>query len=64
MADKICNLEDITAAQPVGWPLQRKRDYLDWAEKVVAGCRGGEAKLDHHFDVVLKRKRQELETAD
>jgi (p)ppGpp synthase/HD superfamily hydrolase len=62
MADKISNMSDITAAQPVGWPVQRKRDYLDWAEKVVAGCRRSNAQLEQHFDTVLKGKRKLLET--
>jgi len=33
LADKICNLNDITLTQPIDWPLQRKRDYLDWAAR-------------------------------
>ena len=63
MADKICNLADITPTQPIDWSLQRKRDYLDWAERVVAGCRGCSPQLEQHFDAVLKEKRQTLETA-
>jgi (p)ppGpp synthase/HD superfamily hydrolase len=63
MADKICNLADITPTQPVDWPLQRKRDYLDWAESVVAGCRGCNPELEQYFDAVLKEKSQTLETA-
>ena len=61
MADKICNLADFTRTQPVGWPLQRLREYLDWAEKVVAGCRGCSPQLERQFDAVLKEKRQLLE---
>lgn len=61
LADKICNVEDITPFQPVDWPLERKRDYLDWAEKVVAGCRGSNAQLEQHFDAVLKKRRGTLE---
>lgn len=34
IAEKICNLADITPTQPVDWTLQRKREYLDWAESV------------------------------
>jgi guanosine-3',5'-bis(diphosphate) 3'-pyrophosphohydrolase len=57
LADKICNISDITATQPPDWPLQRKREYLDWAEKVVAGCRGCNSHLDKLFDEVLKDRR-------
>jgi guanosine-3',5'-bis(diphosphate) 3'-pyrophosphohydrolase len=60
MADKISNLSDISATQPVGWPLQRKLEYLDWAEQVVAGCRPSNPQLEHHFDAVLKAKRELL----
>ena len=56
LADKICNLLDITPAQPVDWPMQRKLDYLDWAQRVVAGCRGSNIELEQHFDAVLGRK--------
>jgi guanosine-3',5'-bis(diphosphate) 3'-pyrophosphohydrolase len=62
LADKICNLADITPTQPIDWPLQRKLDYLDWAERVVAGCRGCSPQLEQRFDAVLKEKRQTLET--
>jgi guanosine-3',5'-bis(diphosphate) 3'-pyrophosphohydrolase len=63
LADKICNLGDITPTQPADWPLQRKLDYLDWAEKVVAGCRGCSAELERQFDAVLNQRRQELAPA-
>src|ERR1039458_5901731 len=46
IADKICNVRDITDTPPAEWPLQRRRDYLTWSELVVAGCRGVNAKLD------------------
>ncbi|PZR73566.1 MAG: phosphohydrolase [Chthoniobacterales bacterium] len=58
IADKICNLGDITLAQPLDWPMQRKRDYLDWAERVVAGCRGCSPSLEDLFDSVLREKRE------
>jgi guanosine-3',5'-bis(diphosphate) 3'-pyrophosphohydrolase len=61
VADKICNVGDITPTQPADWPPERKREYLDWAERVVAGCRGSSAQLEQHFDAVLKETRQALE---
>ncbi len=60
IADKICNLGDITVEQPADWSSQRKRDYLDWAERVVAGCRGCNHHLEEHFDGVVKEKRKAL----
>jgi guanosine-3',5'-bis(diphosphate) 3'-pyrophosphohydrolase len=63
LADKICNLTDLTPTQPVDWPVQRKRDYLEWAERVVAGCRGCSPQLEQHFDAILNEKKQAFETA-
>lgn len=60
IADKISNLGDITADQPADWPLERKRQYLDWAEKVVLGCRGCNSNLERYFDDLLAAKRESL----
>jgi guanosine-3',5'-bis(diphosphate) 3'-pyrophosphohydrolase len=35
LADKICNIEDVTHAPPTTWPVARRRQYLDWAKAVV-----------------------------
>ncbi|HEX5420938.1 MAG TPA: HD domain-containing protein [Gammaproteobacteria bacterium] len=56
IADKICNVRDMADAPP-DWPLERRMDYLAWAEKVVAGCRGTNAELEQCFDQVLTRGR-------
>jgi (p)ppGpp synthase/HD superfamily hydrolase len=60
IGDKICNVSGITPTQPAEWPLQRKLEYLDWAEKVVAGCRNSNPDLEQHFDAVLKKSRESL----
>jgi hypothetical protein len=59
IADKVCNLGDITLSQPVNWPLQRKREYLEFAERVVAGCRGCSPQLERHFEAVVKEKKKD-----
>jgi (p)ppGpp synthase/HD superfamily hydrolase len=61
IADKICNLNDMTITQPPDWPLQRKWEYLDWSERVVAGCRGSNSYLEQLFDIVLKKKRESFQ---
>lgn len=53
IADKICNVRDVTGCPPASWPLQRRREYLTWSEKVVAGCRGVNPKLDQVFDEAI-----------
>ena len=43
---------------PVGWPKQRITEYLDWAENVVAGLRGGNKTLENLFDESLRMARE------
>jgi guanosine-3',5'-bis(diphosphate) 3'-pyrophosphohydrolase len=50
LADKICNLRDVHAASPVGWSLERRRAYFDWAREVVQGLRGTHPRLEALFD--------------
>ncbi|NJO16025.1 MAG: bifunctional (p)ppGpp synthetase/guanosine-3',5'-bis(diphosphate) 3'-pyrophosphohydrolase [Thioploca sp.] len=40
LADKICNVYDITYSPPQAWSLERRQEYLEWSEQVVAGLRG------------------------
>jgi len=60
IADKICNISDITASSPVGWSQERKSEYLDWAEQVISGCRGVNALLDSTFDSALDAAKKRL----
>jgi len=50
LADKICNLRDIALSPPVGWPLERRREYFEWAAKVVDQIRGTHPELESIFD--------------
>ena len=63
IADKICNVRDVTDAPPADWPLKRRRDYLIWSEQVVAGCRGVNTKLDQAFDQAISRAKSVLVAA-
>lgn len=40
LADKACNLRDVAASPTAGWPLKRRREYIDWEGQVVEGLRG------------------------
>jgi GTP diphosphokinase / guanosine-3',5'-bis(diphosphate) 3'-diphosphatase len=60
LADKICNVQDISHAPPANWSLERRREYLDWAEKVVHGLRGTNSFLEKRFDEVLLEGRKNL----
>lgn len=50
LADKICNLRDVTHSPPADWPLLRRQEYFDWAKAVVDGLRGVHPALEHVFD--------------
>lgn len=52
LADKICNVRDVTHAAPAKWSLERRTEYLAWSREVVAGCRGVNAALEREFDAV------------
>jgi guanosine-3',5'-bis(diphosphate) 3'-pyrophosphohydrolase len=60
LGDKICNVSEISPTQPTEWPLPRKLEYLDWAERVVSGCRDSSLELAQHFDAVLRKSRESL----
>src|SRR5215831_431796 len=53
IADKISNVQAVTGTPPADWPLERRREYLDWTEQVVAGLRGCNQSLEYFYDQVL-----------
>jgi len=56
LADKICNLRDMSDRPPATWSLQRRREYYEWAAQVVNELRGTHAGLEALFDEVYSRK--------
>ena len=60
LADKISNLRDILASPPADWSADRKREYFDWAARVVAGLRGVHPALEAVFDVLHGRQSELL----
>ena len=50
LADKICNVRDMSQAPPVNWSLERKAEYFTWAKQVVDPMRGVSPKLEGLFD--------------
>ena len=60
IADKISNLLDIIHSPPANWSLQRRQEYLNWAERVVAGLRGVNRSLEDLFDHVIAEGRRKL----
>lgn len=50
LADKTCNVRDMASHAPHGWPLERRREYFDWAKSVVDQIRGISERLEAAFD--------------
>ena len=63
LGDKISNIRDVIDNPPDGWDLQRRREYVDWGERVVAGLRGANAKLEKVFDETVVKARRRLASA-
>jgi (p)ppGpp synthase/HD superfamily hydrolase len=57
IADKISNIRARIHSDPSAEERADLIDYVDWAEQVVAGCRGGNAALDRMFDDAVKFAR-------
>ena len=57
LADKIANLEDTIISPPCTWPRERIQDYVLWTERVVAGLRGTNPKLEAEYDRVLSEAK-------
>lgn len=64
LSDKTNNVRDITHSPPAGWSLERRREYLDWAETVVNNCPPVNDKLKTYFLQVLAEGRQRLQGPD
>ena len=60
LADKLCNIHDITVFPPKDWSLKRKQEYLLWSEKVVNGLRGSNKALEARYDEELDQGKRLL----
>ncbi|MBK9550522.1 MAG: bifunctional (p)ppGpp synthetase/guanosine-3',5'-bis(diphosphate) 3'-pyrophosphohydrolase [Gemmatimonadetes bacterium] len=64
LGDKIVNVVDVTNQPPPTWSVERRLEYLAWAERVIAGCRGTNAALERMFDEVVVRGREKILQAE
>lgn len=60
LGDKICNVVDLARDPPADWTFARRAEYIDWAARVVAGCRGVNPALERRFDEVLAEAREAM----
>lgn len=54
LADKICNVRDVSSSPPADWPRERRREYFEWSKRVVDGMRGSNAALEQAFDAAYR----------
>jgi len=50
-------MRSIIETPPAEWSLERKREYFDWSERVVAGCRGSNAALERQLAAHAQRSQ-------
>lgn len=60
LCDKISNIRDVANDPPAGWSLERRVEYLQWAEDVVARLRGVNPALESLFDETLADARAKV----
>lgn len=58
IADMVSNLRSLRLQDSPEWPLKYRKQYVDFAEKVFAGCRGINTGLDELFERTLAETRQ------
>ncbi len=56
LADKICNLRDVSTNPPANWSLQRRQEYYDWAKAVIDNLRGVHGVLEKAFDATYAKR--------
>ncbi|MDR3554955.1 MAG: HD domain-containing protein [Syntrophobacteraceae bacterium] len=60
IADKICNIKDVIYSPPPNWSIERRLEYLAWAERVVKAMNGCNERLEEEFYRLLKEGRERL----
>lgn len=54
IADKISNLRDLNHSPPLNWTPERRKDYCEWANKVVENIRSPHPKLMAIFKATMR----------
>lgn len=58
LADKISNLRSILDSPPADWSVDRRRQYVEWANQVVRGLSQPNRLLKAEFDTIYSRFEQ------
>jgi guanosine-3',5'-bis(diphosphate) 3'-pyrophosphohydrolase len=58
LGDKISNIRYVAHHPPESWSVERRREYLDSTEQVIAGLRGVHPALETRYDAALTEARE------
>lgn len=61
LSDKLVNCRDILNSPPEDWPMERRREYIQWAADVVENLRNTNALLELAFDQILSDAEESLD---
>lgn len=60
MGDKISNITDVMKNPPAGWSKERRLEYIEWGERVMAGLRGANEDLEKYFDKLVVEAKENI----
>jgi (p)ppGpp synthase/HD superfamily hydrolase len=60
LADKTSNVRAVANGPAPDWSVERRREYVEWAKKVVAGLRGTSPWLEQQFDDASKNAEESV----
>ena len=60
LGDKISNVTDVINSPPEDWDINRRKEYLDWAEKVIENCPKVNVRMENKFQEIIKQGRETL----
>jgi guanosine-3',5'-bis(diphosphate) 3'-pyrophosphohydrolase len=63
LSDKIHNTGEIANDPPPDWPLERRLEYISWAESVIGNCPRVNRKLEQKFSSVIEEARSKIQTS-
>ena len=61
IADKIANVRALSPEYPLGWDFERKKKYVQWAQKVIDKIRNTHPVLETLFDKTVEEVGKNLE---
>lgn len=62
LGDKISNVLDVSNNPPSSWSIERRIQYLDWAEAVINNCPKVNSYLEENFRKVIKEGREKIQS--